>query len=94
MFDYPWNVRVKAPGTYAFTLRQFPAEAAIALKHIVRARVEIAGASGTAEVQAGSDAVIVKVEIPEPGDYALHTYLQRQDGQEGSAYFVDVELLD
>ncbi len=94
LLKYPWGVRVTTPGTYTFSLRQFTKEAAIPLKDIVSGRVEIAGITGTADAEPGSDSVVVTIDIPEAGEYDLYTYLKRTDGKEGSAYFVDVELVD
>ncbi|MDF1737940.1 MAG: sulfatase-like hydrolase/transferase [Verrucomicrobiales bacterium] len=87
----PWHVDVKTSGRYQITLRQFPVEAD---KPVVaeRAKIEIAGQTAEAPVEAGSKGVVFELDLP-AGLSELHTWLYDKNGNAGGAYFTEVEAL-
>ena len=87
----PWMVNVRTPGRYRLTLRQLPKEADAVVK-AVRAKVEIAGLERTMDVEAGSKAVVIELDLP-AGPTELVTYLYDDKGRAGGAYFTEVERL-
>ncbi|MGJ8723370.1 MAG: arylsulfatase [Roseibacillus sp.] len=87
----PWHVDVKKAGKYRLTLRQFPKEAGREVV-AVRARVEIAGLEKEVTVEAGSQGVVLEMELP-AGKTQLVTYLYDEKGKAGGAYFTEVEAL-
>lgn len=91
--NYPWNVSVQKAGLYQFTLRQFPAEAKLALNDVTKARVEINGCKGEVTVTEGSQEAVVEVNITSAGDFELWTYLDSEKGKSSGAYFTEVEFL-
>ena len=88
----PWNVNVRRAGKYRITLRQFPAEAQIAVE-AVRAKISIAGKEMESEVENNSDGVVFEIDLPE-GKTELVTYLYNAKGEAGGAYFTDVEAIE
>ncbi|RMF40923.1 MAG: N-acetylgalactosamine 6-sulfate sulfatase (GALNS), partial [Planctomycetota bacterium] len=87
----PWMLNVHHAGRYRITLRQFPKEAN---RTVVaqRARIEIAGRAVERPVEAGSKGVVFELDLP-AGPAELVTYLYRENGQAGGAYFAEVEAL-
>ena len=88
----PWNVHVRTPGLYRFTLRQWPKEAN---KPITgnRAEVQIAGKVQHAAVEAGSSGVDMELDLP-AGKTQLRTWFFTDAKEIGGAYFTDVELVE
>ncbi|TWU47023.1 alpha-L-fucosidase [Rubripirellula reticaptiva] len=87
----PWMVNVKTAGRYRLTLRQLPKEANAVLK-AVRAKVVIAGHETSVEVESGSKAAVIELDLP-AGPTELLTYLYDENDKFGGAYFTEVERL-
>ena len=87
----PWHVDVTRPGTYRFTLRQFPAVADRPVK-AVRAKMRIAGLEKECPVEPGSKGVVFELDLP-AGPTTLETWLYDEKDEAGGAYFTEVEWL-
>ena len=87
----PWHVNVVKAGTYKFTLRQFP-EVADKPLVAVKAKLQIVGIEREAPVEKGAKEATFTLELP-AGKTTLTTWLTNQKGEEGGAYFTEVELL-
>ena len=87
----PWMVDVKKAGRYRITLRQWPEEAEKPVV-AVNAKIEIAGKTEEAPVEAGTKGVVFELDLP-AGETELVTYLYDQKGNAGGAYFTEVEAL-
>ncbi len=87
----PWMLHVVKTGRYRITLRQFPVEAQ---KPVVAAMaaLEIGGVKSKSAVKPGSLGVEFVVKLSQ-GPTQLNTWLTRQNGEAGGAYFADVEYL-
>ena len=84
-----WAVEVARAGTYRFTLRHQPAEAALALR-AKTARLAIGDVERSKPVPAGATAVAFDVEL-KPGQTRLQTWLDEEGGKSRGAFFVDAE---
>ena len=88
----PWKIDVKQAGRYRLTLRQFPAEADIAV-NAVRAKVQISGQVKESSVTPGTKGVVFEMNLP-AGSTELRTWLYDEEGSAGGAYFTEVEALN
>ncbi|MGL4554570.1 MAG: arylsulfatase [Gemmataceae bacterium] len=82
-----WAVDVARPGTYRFTLRHLPAEAAEELR-ATRGRVKVSAAEATADVKPGATAVAVTLKLA-AGEARMQTWLEGKGAARG-AFFVEV----
>ncbi|MDH3585205.1 MAG: sulfatase-like hydrolase/transferase, partial [Phycisphaerae bacterium] len=87
----PWRVDVARRGVYEITLRQKPeiAHFPIVAKS---ARLRIADVDETKPVPAGATGVSFRVILP-AGATALETFLTKETGKIGGAYFADVQFI-
>ena len=58
----------------------------------IRAKVQVAGLEKESAVEPGSKGVIFELELP-AGKTELRTWLYREGGKVGGAYFTEVEAL-
>jgi len=102
-----WAVEIERAGTYEFTLRRWPEEADAAIAEIVPdvlagretlaisaagARLDVAGCSETAPVDASAKGVTFAVEL-EAGEAAVEAEFIGEAGEAQAAYYVYVRRL-
>ncbi|MBI1317679.1 MAG: sulfatase-like hydrolase/transferase [Candidatus Hydrogenedens sp.] len=94
-----WAIDVARPGTYRFALRRWPAESGGTLQGAVpggkaipftTAKIRVGETEQTIAITPDNTAVLLELPL-EPGETRLQTWLETQDGQSQSAYYVYAE---
>ncbi|MCP5519991.1 MAG: arylsulfatase [Verrucomicrobiales bacterium] len=88
-----WAIEVARPGTYEFTLRQQPAEAAFPIQ-ATQARVRVGEAETAASVPAGATSVTLTLDL-QPGSARLETsFTDEEAGKSRGAFYIDINRKD